>query len=91
MKTLTLLAKPIAQWPQYINSEKRDLQEIEGELSTLIQRAALLESYIMHRYNTGCGDQGHAASAKHAGAVLVKVRRALGFSYPANTPLAGAL
>jgi len=83
----TILAKPLAEWPQYLNSTKQDLQEIESELSALIQRAVLLESYVSHRWNTGCGDQGHDASAKKANRTLVQVRKALGFSYPANTPL----
>jgi hypothetical protein len=82
-----LLRRPIAEWPLAIQSTRGDLQEIEGELSAMIQRATLLEAYLSHRYNTGCGDQGHEASAKHAQRTLVKVRKALGFSYPANTPL----
>jgi len=87
MKTLTLLQKPIAQWPQLLNSERRGLHEVESELSALIQRAALLEAYIAHRYTSGCGEKSHYESAKSARKVLIAVRRALGFSYPNNTPL----
>ena len=87
MKTLTLLKKPIAQWPQYLNSTRQDLSEIELELSAIVQRAALLQAYINHRYLSGCGEQDHASSAKEANKVLVCVRRALGFTYPKNSPM----
>ncbi len=85
--TSRILTAPLSEWPQRINATKGDLQEIEGELSGLVQRAALLHEYIAHRFNTGCGDQGHEASAKHANRTLVKIRKAMGFSYPNNTPL----
>ena len=87
MKIQKVLQAPIAEWPQRLMSVT-DLQAAESELSSLIQRATLLESYLAHRYNTGCGDQGHGASAKHAQRTLIAVRRALGYSYPKNTPLA---
>ena len=87
MKTINeVLQAPISEWPQLLLSVS-DTQGAESELTAMIQRAALLEAYLAHRYNTGCGDQGHNASAKHAGRVLVKIRKALGFSYPKNTPL----
>lgn len=85
-----LLALPVSSWAQHVESLKaggEDLQAIESHLSAVIQRAALLEAYVSHRFNTGCGDQGHKPSAKRAKSVLVKVRKALGFSYPSNTPL----
>lgn len=63
------------------------LSDIESELQALVQRATLMSVYIGHRYNTGCGDQGHKESARVANRALVKVRQALGFSYPASTPL----
>jgi hypothetical protein len=87
-KTKKLLKSPIAEWPQLVSSTAaaaaapNDLQETESELSALIQRATLLETYISHRYNTGCGDQGHDKSAKIANKTLTKVRKALGFAYP---------
>lgn len=84
-RTLKLLETPVSQWPQALNSHKgSSLQDVEAELSALVQRAALLHAYVSHRYNTGCGDQGHDASAKKANAELVKIRRAMGFSYPQN-------
>lgn len=82
-----ILKRPIAEWPLAILAARADLQDIESELSALVQRAALLEAYLSHRYNTGCGDQGHGPSARYANRVLVKVRKALGYSYPANTPM----
>lgn len=82
-----ILNRPIAEWPQALNATRASLQDIESELGALIQRAALLHAYVSHRFNTGCGDQGHDESAKHAHKQLISVRRALGFSYPAQTPL----
>ncbi len=82
----TLLHAPIVDWPERAAAIK-DKQGAEAELSALIQRAALLEAYISQRWNTGCGDQGHEASARHANRTIVKIRRALGFSYPSNTPM----
>jgi len=90
-----ILARPIAEWPQAIQSHQGKtvgaLQDVESELSALIQRATLLNAYLSRRYNTGCGDQGHESSAKHARRVLVKVRKALGFSYPENSPIGNSL
>ena len=77
-----ILARPIAEWPQAINSTLGNLQQIESELSGCVQCAALLQSYLSYRYNTGCGDHGHDRSARHANKELVKIRRAMGFSYP---------
>jgi len=86
-----ILARPIAEWPQAINSARGKtvgaLQDIETELAALVQRAALLHSYVAHRYNTGCGDQGHTASAKAANRNHITIRKALGFTYPKNTSL----
>ena len=86
-----ILERPVAEWPLAILSQQGKtvgaLQDVENELAALVQRAALLHAYLAHRYNTGCGDQGHKASAKYANTTLVQVRRALGFSYPKNTPL----
>ena len=85
--TQKILTRPIAEWPQALNSTRASLQDIEAELSAFIQRATLLHGYIAHRFNTGCGDQGHEDGAKAARRELIGVRKALGFSYPKNTPL----
>ena len=82
-KAQELLKAPLIEWPE--RAEKLDIQvkqEVENELSAVIQRATLLEAYVARRWNTGCGDQGHSSSAKHANNTLVKVRRALGYTYP---------
>jgi hypothetical protein len=81
-----LLRAPIVEW-ESLAAKIEDKQAAEQELSALIQRAVLLQDYISHRWNTGRGDQGHDASAKHAERTLIAVRRALGFSYPKNTGL----
>ena len=82
-----ILSRPIAEWPQAINSNKADLQDVEQELSALIQRAALLHAYIGHGYTSGCGSQPHEDSAKCANKALAKIRAAMGFSYPNNPPI----
>lgn len=88
MKLPYILLQPIAKWESLLSKlDTHDTQQLEHELSSLIQRATLLEAYVSHRFNTGCGDQGHMKSAKKANKVLVHVRRALGYSYPGTTPL----
>jgi hypothetical protein len=85
--TEELLNRPLNEWREALEAAKAsgaNLQEIEGNLSAMVQRAALLESYISRRFNTGCGDQGHEASAKHANKTLTKIRVAMGYSYPAR-------
>ena len=84
----SLLNRPISEWQDALEAASAGArQETEEELSALVQRATLLEAYVAHRWNTGCGDQGHESSATEAQRVLVRVRKALGFSIPANTPL----
>ena len=90
MKTtpaIKILHSPIAEWPQKIHNTKADLQDIETELSGIIQRSILLHDYVSYRYNTGGGDQGHSQSAKHANKALLRVRTAMGYSYPKNLPM----
>lgn len=86
-----ILNRPVAEWPRLLDAcygvvPAGTMIQIEHELAALIQKAALLHVYIASRYNAGLGDQGHESSAKHANATLIKIRRALGFSYPKNTP-----
>lgn len=76
-----LLSAPISEWEERA-ARVKDKQALESELSALVQRAALLEAYISRRWNTGCGDQGHSASVRHANRVLSRIRKALGFTYP---------
>lgn len=83
-KLANVLAGPIAEWPMRLMSVP-DRQSAEQELTALVQRAALLSAYLSHRYTTGCGEQPHESSARHANRVLVRIRRALGYSYPSNT------
>ncbi len=86
MNTQKMIGQPIANWQSILeNKGLPNLQAVESELSAIIQRATLLEAYISHRYNTGCGDQGHDKSAKVANRTVVRVRKALGFTYPERT------
>lgn len=86
MTTQELLEQPFVDWPKLLE-QQQGKQEMEQELAALIQRATMLYGYLSHRYNTGCGDQGHAASANRATRMVINVRKAMGFSYPKNTPM----
>ena len=57
-------------------------QELENWLDSVCERAALLSGYLDARGASGCGDNGHAEGVRHANLTLVKVRKALGFTYP---------
>ena len=86
--TRELLNAPPNEWEERASKlNDMEKQDVEHDLSALIQRATLLESYVSHRWNTGCGDQGHNKAAKKANKTLTAVRRALGYSYPDRTPL----
>ncbi len=82
-----ILETSIAEWPQVIRASRADLQDVEQHLAALIQRATLLHAYIGHAHTSGCGEQPHEASAKHANKALAKVRAAMGYSYPKNLPV----
>ena len=87
MNADSMMQKPAAQWRALLEKATPEQRaELEAELFGLMQRMAVLGAYVARRYNTGCGDQGHEASAKHAQRVLVKIRRALGYTYPAQAP-----
>lgn len=55
---------------------------LENELNDIAQKAVFLQEYCYQRQGGGCGDQGHENSVKKANAILVKVRRAIGFAKP---------
>lgn len=83
-----ILLSPIAEWRQILEASSRlDLQDIEESLSDRIHRQVLLHAYLAHRFNAVSGDRSHEESARHANRELVKICRAMGFSYPANVPL----
>ncbi len=77
-----ILNAPMAEWPQRLNATRTPLHDVERELSSILQRTALLHSYVSNRFNTGCGDQGHEAAVKRANKELTRIRKAMGFSYP---------
>lgn len=87
-KTLRLLKRSANDWPQHLKrlqgTKPGAMADVASELAALIQRAALLHAYVEHRYNTGCGEHNHVDSAKKANRMLVRVRRALGYTYPEN-------
>lgn len=56
--------------------------KLAEDLQDLALSAAWKSAYLDHRHGSGCGDQGHADSVKHANKVLKAVRQAFGFTYP---------
>lgn len=93
MKTLLekTLELPPCEWAAAIEKTYRkdpqSLQALEIATFAIAKRAALLGAYIAHRYNTGCGDQGHEASAKIASRTIKRIRKVLGYSYPNATDI----
>jgi len=80
---LQMIAAPAVSWEATIDkmsSSERD--DLLREVEAVACRAALFSGYVGQRYGYGCGDQGHKHAAKEANRRLVKVRKALGFSYP---------
>lgn len=76
---------PPADWPELIkDTDKASVwAELESELDAIAARAAMLAGYIGKRAGTdGCGKSTHQDAAKAANKRLVKVRMALGFTYP---------
>ena len=62
--------------------DRADMDEVINRLDSHIQHAARLRGYLDARYGSGCGDQGHATGVKWSNALVAKVRKALGFTYP---------
>lgn len=88
LELLDVMALPPSQWRERVEAmSPADRGNMEGSLDALIQRATLLAGYAEFRFDTGCGDQGHDYSAEKANEKLVKVRRALGYSYPERVNL----
>lgn len=88
MNATDILELAPTEWPaavEALNTENR--QTLESELAGLTQRAALLHDYVAHRFNTGCGDQGHEASAEHANRRLKAIRSAMGYALPHAAPV----
>lgn len=88
MKPATMLKRAPSEWhaiAERMTPAQR--QEVEQECLYLAQRAALLGVYVATRYNTGCGDQGHDSGAQASNRATVKVRKALGYSYPDSMPV----
>ena len=82
--TRRILARPIAEWPQALNSTRANLHEIERDLAQLVQRAALLNAYVER---IACGGADHTFAARSANRQLVRIRRAMRFSYPNQLPI----
>lgn len=58
-------------------------QELCSAIDGLIERLVMVRAYIEARTGAdGCGRKDHAEGADAANKALVKIRKALGFSYP---------
>ena len=55
---------------------------LAASLQDMVLSAAWKSAYLDHRHGSGCGDQGHVDSVKHANKVLQAMRKAFGFTYP---------
>lgn len=80
------LERPPAEWSQatcYEMESKTDYQKLCRELDGLACNAAMLSAYLETRMGVVCtGQKPHEDAVKDANKRLVKIRRALGFSYP---------
>lgn len=56
--------------------------EVAKELECVALTAVWRAAYVEARYGSGCGDQGHETAVRDANKLLVKVRKAMGFTYP---------
>ena len=80
---LKMLTAAPCDWPRMLRVAPVD-EDISDGLADIAVTAAYLSEYLAHSELHA----GHAAALRKARAAAVKVRRALGFSYPANTPWA---
>lgn len=80
------LERPPAEWSQaicYEKESKTDYEVLCHHLESLACDAAMLSAYFETRMGvTGVGPKSHEVAVKAANKRLVKIRRALGFSYP---------
>lgn len=85
MTALELVAMPPAVWAEHLEElSAEECESMASSLSHIIERAALARGYIDGRYLFGTGT--HDRGVKAANALRVKVRKALGFAYPAAQP-----
>jgi len=77
LKSLTKL--PPVKWDRRVSSlSSTDQLELNRAVESDAQRLILLGEYLSSRSN----GQDHAGAVKRANARVVKVRRAMGFTYP---------
>lgn len=80
------LTTPPAKWSQalcYKRWQAQSWHDLAGDLDFIVQRAAMLAEYIATRKGMdGTGTREHAEAMKAANKLLVKIRRALGYTYP---------
>lgn len=78
-KTKSWLNTPPAQWSQRLRSRAAgNTADVTREIERVMQRGAMLAAYLDAR---AAGSE-HVAAVKAANRKLVRVRRAMGFSYP---------
>ena len=76
-----------AEWNAILNKIGEDLEDryflnSEAYCSSTAQLAAWLAFYFSMRGAMGTGDHGHNEAVKYAQKEIIKVRKALGYSYP---------
>jgi hypothetical protein len=70
---------------QYFHQPERidEIRQICSEIDTTMQRSAMLRAYLETRLGLdGTGAHPHKDGVKEANRLLVKIRRALGYTYP---------
>ena len=70
-------------WDQLLSQiPSHQLSDLAKNADSICQRAALISRYAEHRGGNGCSDLGHQKALNKAQAVLKKVRKALGYTFP---------
>lgn len=82
---IDMLNMPATEWTHLVktNDASSFWADIETQLDAVACKAAMLAGYISARAGTsGCGAQDHPTAVKYCNRRLVRVRRAMGYTYP---------
>jgi hypothetical protein len=80
--TIQALMAPMSEWEGLLDRmHAQQRGEVVNSMDALIQKATRLRGYADQRAGS---DRGHAAGVVEANKLLAKVRKALGFTYPAT-------
>lgn len=85
MNATRYLNKPPVDWDRcFSRMNSSEMMTLQDELGRIAQAAARMSAYLTMRGAAGCGDHGHVAAVKHSNKRIRAVRKALGYTYPAN-------